>query len=69
MMLAQIDLDEQKHAELAWRFIAWSLKQFGTDVREAAITGFERTFVWDNTHHFVSADDTVVLPMASTRQG
>ena len=33
----------------------------GAGVREAALTAFDRTCVSDNTHYFVSSDNTVLL--------
>jgi hypothetical protein len=39
-VLAGIAEDEARHAELAWRFVAWALGQGGADVREAVARAF-----------------------------
>lgn len=42
--LAIIAEDEARHAELAWRFVAWALKVGGGAVREAVSAAFEASF-------------------------
>jgi hypothetical protein len=39
-VLAGIAEDEARHAELAWRFVAWALGHGGADVREAVARAF-----------------------------
>ena len=39
-VLAGIAEDEARHAELAWRFVAWALGQGGSEVREAVARAF-----------------------------
>jgi len=40
-VLARVVKDEERHAELAWRFLAWALRQGGTPVAEAAQRAFD----------------------------
>jgi hypothetical protein len=42
-VLRRIARDEARHAELAWKFLAWALQAGGESVRSAALTAFERT--------------------------
>ncbi|HEY5375870.1 MAG TPA: ferritin-like domain-containing protein [Polyangiaceae bacterium] len=39
-VLARVVKDEERHAELAWRFLAWALRQGGPPVAEAAQRAF-----------------------------
>lgn len=39
-VLAGIAEDEARHAELAWRFVAWALARGGAEVREAVVRAF-----------------------------
>ncbi len=39
---ATIAADEQRHAELAWRFVAWAYRTGGPDVRGAIATAFNQ---------------------------
>jgi hypothetical protein len=40
-VLARVVKDEERHAELAWRFLAWALRQGGPPVAEAAQRAFD----------------------------
>jgi hypothetical protein len=40
--LRKITRDEARHAELAWRFVAWAVARGGEDVRRAVADGVER---------------------------
>ena len=48
MVLKQIAQDEQKHAELAWRFVTWALSKYGRSVRDAVVDAFAATCVADD---------------------
>ena len=41
--LANIAVDEARHAELAWQFVAWALQKGGDPIREAAKRAFEES--------------------------
>jgi hypothetical protein len=41
-VLTRIARDEARHAELAWKFLAWAIEQGGPEVRAAAERGFAR---------------------------
>ena len=43
--LDRIASDEMRHAELAWRFVAWALGVGDTRVRDAVVRAFERGLV------------------------
>src|SRR5262249_7293248 len=39
-VLSTIALDEARHAELAWRTVAWALREGGADVKRAIVEAF-----------------------------
>jgi hypothetical protein len=41
-VLGRVRVDEARHAELAWRFVAWAIESGGAPVREAAREAFVR---------------------------
>ena len=60
-VLKQIAIDEQKHAELAWKFIAWALKRFGSSVQKSIDEAFIATCVHDDTPYFTTDEDAIYL--------
>ncbi|HEV8246211.1 MAG TPA: hypothetical protein VGP93_10605, partial [Polyangiaceae bacterium] len=40
-VLSRIEKDEARHAELAWKFLAWALESGGPDIEAAALSAFE----------------------------
>lgn len=42
-VLARLERDEARHAELAWKFLAWAIQRGGQDVRDAAERAFTRS--------------------------
>jgi hypothetical protein len=57
-VLATIARDEQRHAELAWRHVAWELAEAGADERAAIIAIVERAI----------ADAELALPASTGRE-
>lgn len=68
--LERIAVDEAKHAELGWRFVAWAVARFGEVARDAAFIGIERGLARLAAATVVSADDLEAygrLPAAVVR--
>ena len=59
-VLSVIAEDEAKHAELAWKTIAWAVLTGGTDVRAAVAAAFEEALAGGNTGFAFAAGNAVL---------